>query len=63
MRLYIVTDDHGSFPMLWDEPVPPRSSSRLNLSWQLVVEVETLEEAYAALDRLRIGADGPNPVP
>jgi hypothetical protein len=58
MRLYTVTDDLGSFAMLWDEPVPPRSSTKLNLTWTLVAEVATLEEAYAVLDRLGLGPSG-----
>ncbi len=50
MRLYKVTDETGSFPMLWDEPEPPRSSARV--SWCFVAEVDSVEEADAVIDSL-----------
>lgn len=50
MRLYKVSDETGTFAMLWDDPEPPRSSTRL--SWTLVAEVDSVEEADAVIEAL-----------
>jgi hypothetical protein len=56
MRLYTVTDETGSFPMLWDEPQPPKNSAEL--TWCLVAEVGSLEEAHAVIQRLGLSPSG-----
>lgn len=50
MRLYAVTDESGTFPMLWDEAEPPKSSA--HVSWHLVAEVDSIDEADAVIDAL-----------
>jgi hypothetical protein len=48
MLLYTLTDEDGSSPVLLDEP--PKESTRLR--WQLVAEVDSVEEADAIIDAL-----------
>jgi hypothetical protein len=52
MRLYVVTDEKGTFPMLWEEPGPPRASAFL--SWRFVAEVDSVEEADAVIEALKL---------
>jgi len=47
--LYWMTDDAGSWPVLWREPKPPRDEP--DRTWRLVAEVEE-EQAVAAVDLL-----------
>jgi hypothetical protein len=50
MRLYMVTTERGTFPMVWEEPEPPRASGYL--SWRFIADVDSTEEANAVIEAL-----------
>ena len=59
MLLYLVSDETGSFPMLWDQAGPPKDSP--TLTWRRLAEVGTIAEALAVIEALGLRPAEPSP--